>query len=333
MANAYNDDLDKGCIRRQGSRAGSGRGEGAAGHGASESPGARDPDLSVFDAHIRALERSRSRKRKQKKAAALLHRRPLATDERLRAKPTGVSLSPWERTVRIRRRSCVPLHSVGGRRGPIVEFTRASQRRLLRELYSIGGLWQHVVLTYPQRFPRRGDEAKKHVQAFCRWLKRLGLGGVWVMEFQQDRGAPHFHLLLNGHLAADDARCQWLKVIGGAGPLTSSCGVQTEAIRDQYRIRSYVAKRHTKEVPVGFAAVGKFYGTFGKLTRIPTIDCVYEEHLPCLIRALRTLDRKRRERRGWKRRRDSGRWSCSFGKWTDSELRAIQRLIVWANGR
>ena len=181
-------------------------------------------------------------------------------------------------------------------------------------------------------FPRCGDEVEKHLQAFCRWVKRLGSGGVWVMEFQQDRGAPHFHLLLNGYIDADDACIQWVKVIGGAGPLTSSCGLRVEP-NNEYRIRSYVAKRHTKGVPDGFDAVGRFYSVFGPVSRIPTIDCVSETGVPLLIRALRTLDRKRRERRGWKRRRDSGRWSHSYGKWTDSELRAIQRLIAWANGR
>ena len=331
MADDYIDDLDKGCIRRQESRAVLWRDEGAAGQEAREGTASLPSSPNASLAHNGASERSRDRERRKKKTAAFLHRHPQATDKRLRAKPTGVFLSPWERTVRITRRHEVPRQSVGGRRGPIKEFTKAAQRRLLRELYSIGGLWHHVVLTYPQQFPRRGDEAKRHVQAFCRWVKRFGIGGVWVMEFQQDRGVPHFHLLLNGQVIADDARLHWLKVIGGARPMTSSCGVQVEAIRDQYRIRSYVAKRHTKEVPVEFVAVGKFYGTFGRLTRIPTVDCVKEEHLPRLIRALRTLDRKRRERRGWKRRRDSGRWSCSFGKWTASEMRAIQRLIEWAN--
>lgn len=115
--------------------------------------------------------------------------------------------SPWEWTARLTRRPVVPRQSLGGRRRPIVKFTRDAQRRLIRELYSITGLDRHMVLTYSGTSPRRGDEAKTHLRAFCRWAKRLGVGGVWVMEFQ-DRGTPHFHLLLYSHLDAETAHAK-----------------------------------------------------------------------------------------------------------------------------
>lgn len=127
-----------------------------------------------------------------------------------------------------------------------------------------------------------------------------------------------------------------MKIIGASAALPSSCAsalrLKVEPIYDQYRIGSYIAKESTKEVPSGFTALGKFYGVFGPVTRIPTVDCLSDVGLPYLIRALRTLDRKRRQRRGWKRRRDSGRWSHSFSKWNNSEMKAINALIEWANG-
>ena len=282
-------------------------------------------------AHNGRSERSNSEKQKKEKTAAFLYDDSQLSEERLKARPMAVKLHSQERRLEVKRQQVVPLQSGGGKRGPITEFTKGSHCNLVRKLYSICELRWHVVLTYPQKFPRCGDDAKKNVQAFCRWVKTMGLGGVWVMEFQQGRGAPHFHLLLNGQINPEDAHQKWRQIVNVVGHLPSSCGVQIEPIYDQYRIRSYVAKYHTKEVPTGFIAVRRFHGSFGKLACIPTIDCINEEALPRLIRAIRTLDRKRRERQGWKRRRDSGRWSRSYGKWNDSEMRAIVRLIEWAN--
>lgn len=337
MAHEHSKTLDKGRIRRQ---TGGEHDTGGGGHdqdhaAVSHGPGRRGGDNAASRTASPRERHARSgvREKEEKKAALFPKRDSHRPDERLRARPTAVRLSPWERAARVTRRPVVPRQSVGGRRGPIMEFTRDAQSRLIRELYRITRLCQHVVLTYPGTFPHRGDEAKTHLRAFCRSVKSLGIGGVWVMEFQQDRGAPHFHLLLNGWLNEAEARGQWLKVIGEPEALPASCGVEAEPIRNQYRIRSYVAKRPTKEAPCGFDAVGRFYSVFGPVSRIPTIDCVSETGVPLLIRALRTLDRKRRERRGWKRWRDSGRWSHSYGKWTNSELRAIRRLIAWANGQ
>lgn len=259
MAYKSDDNLDKRYIPRQVS----GRGkyqDDAAGFGpCTTTRGNSLPSISSPSEHH---ARSGPRKKEKKAAALFLGRDSCGPDKRLWAIPTAVSLSPWERTVRVTRRPVVPRHSLGGRRGLIVKFTRASQRRLIRKLYSISGLCQHVVLTYPGTFPCRGDKAKTHLQAFCRWVKRFGIGGIWVMEFQ-DRGAPHFHLLLNGWLSEADARRQWLKIIGAPSGFSSSCALRVEPIYDQHRIISYVAKALSKKVPDGFSAIGNFYGVFG----------------------------------------------------------------------
>jgi hypothetical protein len=89
----------------------------------------------------------------------------------------------------------------GGKRGKVTTFSYASRRRLMYTIARIrldAPLPMFVTLTYPEKFPSP-MESKKHLDIFNKRLVRAfpDAGFIWKLEPQQ-RGAPHYHLLVWG---------------------------------------------------------------------------------------------------------------------------------------
>lgn len=86
------------------------------------------------------------------------------------------------------------------RRGRVNGISKKSARRLSRKGVS-GRPRAMLTLTYPSDFPP-ADVAKRHLRAFLKRLFRRfpRIGVLWRLEFQK-RGAPHFHLLVQGVFA------------------------------------------------------------------------------------------------------------------------------------
>lgn len=89
----------------------------------------------------------------------------------------------------------------GGKRGKIKGFSFASRRRLMQTIARIrldAELPMFVTLTYPDRFPSP-IESKKHLDIFIKRLLRAfpNIGAIWKLE-PQERGAPHYHMLVWG---------------------------------------------------------------------------------------------------------------------------------------
>ncbi len=89
----------------------------------------------------------------------------------------------------------------GGLRGSIAGFSSDSRRRLMCVIASIrrdADLPSFVTLTYPNKFPSPA-ESKRHLKIFCQRLKYFfpSVSAIWKLE-PQDRGAPHYHLLVWG---------------------------------------------------------------------------------------------------------------------------------------
>lgn len=89
----------------------------------------------------------------------------------------------------------------GGKRGAVKGFTVASRRRLMQTIARIrrdAELPCFVTLTYPSVFPSP-KESKRHMEIFIKRIKRKfdGVGFIWKLE-PQERGAPHYHLLVWG---------------------------------------------------------------------------------------------------------------------------------------
>jgi hypothetical protein len=89
----------------------------------------------------------------------------------------------------------------GGLRGRIIGFSRASRRRLLYTIARImrsAILPMFVTLTYPNIFPdpeKSKRDLKIFLQRLIRKFPRVGI--IWKLE-PQERGAPHYHLLIWG---------------------------------------------------------------------------------------------------------------------------------------
>jgi hypothetical protein len=89
----------------------------------------------------------------------------------------------------------------GGKKKPITGFSKGSRRRLMQTIARIkpdGELPCFVTLTYPDKFPEP-RESKKHLKTFIKRLLRAHplCGVIWKLE-PQERGAPHYHMMVWG---------------------------------------------------------------------------------------------------------------------------------------
>ena len=106
----------------------------------------------------------------------------------------------------------------GGRRGVVCGLSRAARKRMLEAMARVnwaialltGGL-TFVTLTYHDRWPEDPRAQWTQVQ---RWARMMGFTwGLWRREFQQ-RGAPHWHLLIAGPYSRSEVLRTWRAVTG-----------------------------------------------------------------------------------------------------------------------
>lgn len=89
----------------------------------------------------------------------------------------------------------------GGKRGAVKGFSRQSRARLMETIAKVktaAELPDFVTLTYPDNFPDVA-RSKRDIRVFQKRLVRRfpDCGYIWKLE-PQERGAPHFHLLVWG---------------------------------------------------------------------------------------------------------------------------------------
>jgi len=205
---------------------------------------------------------------------------------------------------------------MGGKRGVITEFTDQARFRLLHVIKNCELDFRSMAtITYPAEFPMSGRIAKRHLNAFTVALRRRfpGISGIWFLEFQR-RGAPHFHIMLNLDLADHGPIVErtrkhrngtsrtfqtvqsvhewisqtWFRIVGSGDKKHLRAGSSWEVIEHEEGALRYgaahAAKPFQKEVPEGFADVGRFWGSLGEV-RIPSpeIDPITPEELVYLL--------------------------------------------------
>jgi len=156
------------------------------------------------------------------------------------------------------------LNSTQTERGAIRDFSRKSRNRLIQKFARLSkkkGKSVFLTLTYPQIYPNPQD-AKTHLDTFLKRLARQFplTSGFWRLEFQE-RGAPHFHLILFNLPFVDKSTIQewWGEIIGHDKPFT-----RIELIRGWRKLMSYVSKYVAKEGSGEYiAAGGKAQGDSG----------------------------------------------------------------------
>jgi hypothetical protein len=105
-------------------------------------------------------------------------------------------------------------------RGAIIGFSQKAKLNLARYLsrLNVPSNALHLSCTYGASFPKTSDSFKHDLAVFKKRVIRLGLYGVWRLEFQK-RGAPHYHFLLwpvdgESYFLGDAAAESWRKVSG-----------------------------------------------------------------------------------------------------------------------
>jgi hypothetical protein len=243
-----------------------------------------------------------------------------------------VTLEVGQRDIRIRRSFKAPSVSTqieyhGAVRNPVSKFTPSSKRRLLFTARNFPGLEIMLTLTYPADFPMNGRTVKNHWRRFRQWMIRNGATtGLWVLEFQR-RGAPHFHIFIREALDRLAVSRAWYRIVGSNDPKHLAAGTRIEEFRKPAAIGSYVmkyaAKMEQKEVPAGYASVGRFWATWGNPKLVEKL--VLPQHMARhLVRPIRNAHRK--IRRTWtshKQFRDNGK--SGFIAWETSTT--VRRML------
>ena len=161
--------------------------------------------------------------------------------------------------------------SGGGKRGDIQVFSVGSRYRLFRLLHQI--VFKTVTfmtLTYPDEFPTDARVYKANLKEFHRKfeIEYPGVQSIWRLEFQE-RGAPHFHIMLLDWKPDDDGLVSWL--------WKSTChtwdmahellGVNLQLITDSaqaalvaHYLAKYIAKVDTKEIKIHDRKCGRWWG-------------------------------------------------------------------------
>ena len=166
--------------------------------------------------------------------------------------------------------------SIDDERGQVAEFSKRSRMRLAFLVNNTPVEFDSLLtLTYPGRFPQCGLVVKKHLHAILAELRRqyTGLEYVWFLEFQQ-RGAPHFHILLNVRLGLhkrerlpqrERVNAAWYRIVGSNEPKHRQAGINWENVRLPDGLRhyavKYMAKMEQKTVPPAYRNVGRLWGS------------------------------------------------------------------------
>lgn len=175
---------------------------------------------------------------------------------------------------------------VGGIRGTIKGFSRASRRRMMGRLMCLDwrgvaaadkhahqGRAMFITLTYPADWSPDWRSWKAHLQAFRKRLeRRFALqGAVWKLELQK-RGAPHFHVLVvfagveSVHVVRRWCSRAWFEVVGGADPAHFRAGTNVQVVYGKSgRLMRYLAKYLGKAWAAEGLELGRVWGVWGKL--------------------------------------------------------------------
>lgn len=219
-----------------------------------------------------------------------------------------------------------------GKRGKITSFSKSARWAMRKFLARIerGALPVVVGLTYPDVFTPDPARWKADLHALVirmgRELDRLG--GTWKLEFQE-RGAPHFHLLVwgleanrpGGRVGKGDVKHRprhtrkefrewvsrvWFEVVGSGDEKHLRAGTNVERVRCPNGIQSYVAGYQSKDdqTLVG-VEVGKYWGKFG-VANLPMVEPeeveLSHDGAWAVARALRKY-RENRRKAGWRKQR------------------------------
>jgi hypothetical protein len=151
-------------------------------------------------------------------------------------------------------------------RGEIQRCTPQAMRRfkfLLRN--TMHGMNFEIGLTYPNEYSQCVDGLviKSHLHKIILRLNYRGYKHIWALEFQE-RGAPHFHMLLDKEISKKELAKMWFDVVGSGDLKHLRRGVHVAPIRSKDGMEkyftNYLTKQDQKTVPEKYLNVGRFWG-------------------------------------------------------------------------
>lgn len=153
---------------------------------------------------------------------------------------------------------------IGGKRGKVTGLSAGAARRFRFSVVNAAVDWVGLVhLTYPAQFPSNGREVKAHLHRFLLWLNGKGVRWAWVQEFQE-RGAPHFHVLVSGWLDRKGVARKWFEIVGSGDRKHLFAGTRVEGVRSlggvSRYLGKYLAKEKQKTPPAAYVQCGRFWG-------------------------------------------------------------------------
>lgn len=166
--------------------------------------------------------------------------------------------------------------NIGGKRGAVTVFSKASRRRLFRKFARLRRVrTTFVTLTYPAEFPDPMT-AKDNMRAFLERVRRKfpDASGIWRMEYQT-RGAVHFHFLFfnMGYWHWKEVRKAWQEILGlqPGDPLFTDIRLCRSYRGAKNYLSKYIAKNDQTEdefllllSSLAYPHAGRFWGVFNK---------------------------------------------------------------------
>lgn len=157
-------------------------------------------------------------------------------------------------------------------RGEIKGYSASSRKRQLQTVSRAGNAVPvFVTMTYGEKFPDDPSDWKRHLDKFFKRLKRKhpDYSALWRLE-PQERGAPHFHLLVyqssgkRPFLPWQWVANSWAEASEDVSPEHIAAGTRVEALRSARGAAFYVAK-YLAKLPEGeerpeWAKVGRHWG-------------------------------------------------------------------------
>lgn len=223
-----------------------------------------------------------------------------------------------------------------GKRGTVKGFSKKSAARMLDLVWKLDKKQLPVMITptYPKAWEKfTPKKVKANLDEFFRRLEKRypRMAAIWKLEFQE-RGAPHFHILVWGCKPWHQwVAVTWWKICGKVSKDHRRAGTRVEVLRSYrgtlaYCGKSYMAKGTVP--PQDGQNWGRLWGVRRK-ARLPLAECVREVfharvgvHLARLMRRFQKANGRRIKYRGrvcWMLSENQSRWvdalQWAYGMW------------------
>lgn len=240
----------------------------------------------------------------------------------------------------------------GGTRGAIAGFSPQSRKRFMESFARARNIQggSFATLTYPAIFPTDPEQYHRDLDTLLKRLARWepNARGWWRLEFQQ-RGAPHFHVLIFGARRNTKQLRRWLKVawfqvVGSDNVYHFQAGTQCDIIHNRRHAGRYISKYAAKTNQENVEArsdtekslTGRTWGMFGTIDQAPVLSVALAPWQVCEIK--RALVRWLHSRSSRYERRLArspasqgfavfGAGDQSHETWTNLEQSVIYRIV------